>query len=175
MGNPRIRIFEGKTGHGQYNETAGEQRVLPALREAQAGDGPFAGLKTEGYFARKKQAIMDDHGGDHAENQEQINLPHPAVDFATHPFAAVGGGTVHMDFAERKIFIRAAMTFAAGVHQMNPVDGGIGIGRGQNFVEAMAARAVGGHGGTVLRREPVVAVLSFFLLFLPFFFPPFPL
>src|ERR1035438_1912291 len=49
------------------------------------------------------------------------------------------------------------MTFAAGRDEVGRVDGGVGVGRGQDFVVAVATAAVGGHGRAVLRRETVIA------------------
>ena len=54
------------------------------------------------------------------------------------------------------------MTFATRGNEIHFVDGGIRVRRRQNFVVAVATRAIGRHGGTILRSQTVVAVKKCF-------------
>ena len=63
-----------------------------------------------------------------------------------------------MNFSERKFLAAARVTFATRLDEVRLIDGGIRIARRQDFVIAVATRAVRCHRRIVLRREAVVTL-----------------
>ncbi len=63
-----------------------------------------------------------------------------------------------MDAGERELLSYALVALAAGGAQVGMIDGRAGIARGQDVVDAVAARTIGSDKGTALGREPVIAV-----------------
>ena len=102
--------------------------------------------------------MWNKHPADGEKDEGEINAPDPPVHFARKIRGALGRGDVHVDFAEGKFFIRAGMTFAAGLDQVCLVDRRVRIRRRENFVVTVATAAIGRHRGTILRREAMIAV-----------------
>ena len=76
---PRIGKFQRKAGDGQHDETGRQQEMLPALRGRHAHHRPLGQAQPRGSFFDEQNAIVRRHRADGAENEQQINIPHPAV------------------------------------------------------------------------------------------------
>ncbi len=63
-----------------------------------------------------------------------------------------------MDAGERELLSHALVALAAGGAEICMVDGRAGIARGQDVVDSVAARTVGGDHRTALRGQAVIAV-----------------
>ena len=101
---------------------------------------------------------MREHRPDGAENEHQINVPHPAIQAAAEIRTTPLPVRRHMNFPEREFCVGARMTFTTRHDQIQLVDGRIGVRGRQDFVVAVATGAIRRHGGTVLRGEAVIAV-----------------
>ena len=66
--------------------------------------------------------------------------------------------TCKMDRRARELLRHALVALAAGGVEVGAIDGGAGIARGQNVVDAVATGAVGGDDRAAFRGQPVIAV-----------------
>ena len=101
---------------------------------------------------------MGEHEADGAHDQDEVNLADPPMDLAANVPDRLRAGGIHVHFALHEIVRGARVAFAAGCHQVGFVDAGAGVGGGQDLMHAVAARAIGGQGGAVLRGQAVIAV-----------------
>jgi len=101
--------------------------VLPALRETHPQNRPAARTQVRRNFFEEQQPVVNEHPANHANNQDQVNFPHPPVDLVADGRAALRGGVVHVDFAQGKLFIRARMALSTSLDQVVPVNRGVRI------------------------------------------------
>src|SRR5436309_11644476 len=101
---------------------------------------------------------MNQHPPNGAENEQEINPPHPPIDFAGEIRAALRGSVVHVNFAKRELLIGARVTLSAGFDEMRPINRRGRVRGRQYFVITMATSTIRGQSGSVLRRKAVIAV-----------------
>ena len=129
-GEPGIRKLECESRHRQGNETQ-----APASRVASVGTGSSAppggrsARRCAAIFLMNNRELCDKHSADDANDQNQINLPHPPVDLSCqNPCRALRRREVHVNFAQGKFLVRTRMAFATRFHEVRLVDRGIRIG-----------------------------------------------
>jgi hypothetical protein len=101
-------------------------------------------------FADPIAAVVQQHQPDGHRNQQQVELAHESQ---RRRFA---GAVRHVYLADGETLAGAGVALAAGLGQVLRVDGGIRVGRGQDIVDAVAARAVGHGLHAFLGGQPVV-------------------
>ena len=159
--SPESGNFNANPVMARMMKLAASTKCCQRCASAHAHHRPHGHAITGGDLAQEQHRVVNEHRPDGAEDEHQINPAHPRVDLQADAVTAVGRFgrfNVHVDFAGGEIFVGARMAFAAGLDKVCRVDGRVGVGRGQNFVVAVATAAVGGHGRAVLRREAVIAV-----------------
>jgi hypothetical protein len=125
---PGVRKLEGESGDGKEDEAGRQKEVLPALREAHAHHELRLGAMPGRRLLQKQQEVVDEHGADRGENQDEVDSAHIPVDAAREVRAALLRSDFNVDLPERKLLTGARMTFPARVDQVGPVDGGVRIG-----------------------------------------------
>ena len=149
-----VRVLQREAGPDQGHEGKRQERVLHALerqhaqvpvgaggrrgRQGAALDGPPLEAQAD-QFANPVAALVEQHQADGHRDQQQVKLPHPAQ----HRRFGAALGDVHLADGETRT--GAGMALAAGLRQVLGIDGGIGVGRRQNVVYAVATGAIG-HG-----------------------------
>ncbi len=131
--------------------------MLHPLRQAHPQHAEVGGPVKGADLLPEHEKIVRQHEPNRADNQHEVDPSHPAVDLLADASAALGGN-VHMHFALGEVLRCARMALAARNHQVGLVDARTRVGRGEDPVHAVATRAVGRQRGTVLRRQPVVAL-----------------
>ena len=131
--------------------------MLPALVHGHAHHHGGMRAAPRGQLAAPDDQVVQEHGADHEHDQRDIDQAAPSAPTTeSMSLACVPSAEVHA--RQRELLRHAFVALAAGGAQVGAVDGGVRIARGQNVVDAVATRAVGGHHRSALRGQPVIAV-----------------
>ncbi len=134
---PGIRKLERKAGNDQDDEAAEKNEMLPALVGGHALHHGVLHVSTRGGLAAPDDEVVQEHGADDGEDENDVEDAHPARDDRADVFGMHAVGHVHG--CQGELLGSTLVTLAAGGVEVAFVDGGVRITRGQNVVDAVAA------------------------------------
>jgi len=89
---------------------------------------------------------MREHRPNRANDEHDINPPHPPIDLLAEVGADLGGSRIDVHFALHEILTRTRVAFATSLKQPGFVDGRSRITRREDFMNTVATATVGGEG-----------------------------
>ena len=101
---------------------------------------------------------MEQHRTNHGQDERQVNFAHPPIDLAAKLGTALGGPDIKMNLALREFFVRARVTFAAGLNQVVFMNRRCRIIGRQDSVITVTASAIRGQSRTVLGGQAMITL-----------------
>ena len=107
-------------------------------------------------LAAPDDEVVHEHGADDGEDKNDVDDAHPPRDHRSEVLRVYAVRKMHR--RQREFLSRAFVTLAARRVEIGFIDGRVRVARRQDVVDAVAARAIGGHHRAAFRSEAVIAV-----------------